>query len=56
MRNVSHFSFLSGAYPPKDNGIYSLKGQGNPVYYGPQDALKEIFGGLGVAREAEHSV
>lgn len=53
---MSHFSFLNGAYPPKDNGIYSLKRQGYAVYYGPQDALKEIFGGLVVAREAEHSI
>lgn len=32
VKAVSHFSFLSGAYPPKDNGIYSFKRQGYTVY------------------------
>lgn len=56
MKSVSHFSFLSGAYPSKDNGIYSLKGR--TIYYEPQDALKNFFfiGCLMVEREADYSI
>lgn len=55
IKAVSHFSFLSGAYPPKENWIYSLKKQ-NYILWILRCSLRIFFGCFMVAREAGHNI